>query len=114
MKGMSDQMMRTWLAFFLGIAITFVLWGLFFVEIAQDNRETLNLVLGALLAKLTDVYGYSFGSSAEQTKLSHIVGKQAETANIIAAAVPIGNEPVTQLAPGEIVQAPLNNTEEKE
>lgn len=106
MNGMSDQMMRTWLAFFLGIAIIFVLWGLFYVEIAQDNRETLNLVLGALLAKLTDVYGYSFGSSAEQTKLSHIVGKQAETANIIAAAVPIAPEAVKILHPGEAVKAP--------
>lgn len=107
---MTDQSMRAWLAFFLGIAISFVLWGLFFVQIDQDNRETLNLVLGALLAKLTDVYGYSFGSSAENTKNSHTISKMAETQNVaqavLAAAVP-GTAPDTiKLEPGQAAQAP--------
>lgn len=103
---MTDQTMRAWLAFFLGIAISFVLWGLFFVQIDQDNRETLNLVLGALLAKLTDVYGYSFGSSAENTKNAHTLSKMADTASVaqavLAASVPIPE----QLRPGQVVQAP--------
>ena len=103
---MTDQTMRAWLAFFLGLALAFVLWGLFYVQIAQDNRDTLNLVLGALLAKLTDVYGYSFGSSAENTKLSHVVSKQADTANMIAAAVPIPESAAKILDPGEVVKAP--------
>jgi uncharacterized membrane protein len=106
MTNMRDQTMRAWLALFLGIALAFVLWGLFYIEIAQDNRETLNLVLGALLAKLTDVYGYSFGSSAENTKLSHVVAKQADTANIIASAVPIPDSAVQVLDPGQTVKAP--------
>lgn len=103
---MSDQTMRAWLAFILMSMIAFTLTALFFLEMPQPNRETLNLVLGALLAKLADVYGYSFGSSAENTKLAHVVSKQADTANIIAAAVPISDSTVKVLDPGETVRAP--------
>lgn len=40
-----------------------VIWGLFFVRIPPENKETLTLVLGALLTSATAVIAFYFGST---------------------------------------------------
>ena len=78
--GMNDERARFWLALVLIVIVSSSLWALFMLRVPESNRESLALVLGALLAKLTDVYGFHFNSSASSRQKDVTIGALAHTA----------------------------------
>lgn len=100
LDGTNDEAARFWLAAMLIVMIAGCLTALFFMRIPESNREMLSMVVGALLAKLTDVYGYHFGSSSGSTNKDSTIDTLARTAHTAGAAL-APDVDVIPLAAGE-------------
>lgn len=71
-KDKLKEMLTTSLAITLVLGFFVLLYILVFVEVSQQNKEILNLVVGALIGTFTQVINYYFGSSVgskEKTKM---------------------------------------------
>lgn len=71
-KDKLKEMLTTSLAITLVVGFFALLYILVFVEVSQQNKEILNLVVGALIGTFTQVINYYFGSSVgskEKTKM---------------------------------------------
>lgn len=56
----------------------FILWIIFRQEMPPSNKEIGLMVIGALIAKFSDVVGYFFGSSKGSADKTASLNKQAE------------------------------------
>ena len=84
---MNDERARFWLALVLIVIVSCSLWALFVLRIPESNREALSLVLGTLVGKMTDVYGFHFNSSAGSRQKDATIGALAHTAQTAGEAL---------------------------
>jgi hypothetical protein len=98
----NDDTMRGILAALALAMVGTALLVLFFRNTPPSNKELISAVLGALLIKLTDVYGYYFNSSAGSQRKDETIGTLATTAAAAQTALaPINPIPDVTLQPGQ-------------
>lgn len=89
---------------------------LFMREIPVKNETLISLVLGGLITKMNDVYGYFFNSSANSHSKDVTLGKVAETASAMASVAATAQMPSTSvsedltLKPGQDAQVKAGET----
>lgn len=98
----SDDTMRGILAALALMMVGAALGLLFFRQTPPSNKELIAAVIGAILIKLTDVYGYYFNSSAGSQRKDETIGTLAATAQVAQSALaPINPAPDVTLQPGQ-------------
>lgn len=85
-SGTSDEGMRARLALALILLLGCTMGVLMFWEVPPPNRDMLNMAVGALVAQLAAVYGYSFGSSAGRDRQADTLHNVAQVAAQVTSA----------------------------
>lgn len=97
-----DEGMRARLALAMVLMVGASLGVLVFFEVPSANRDILFAVIGGLLVRLSDVYGYSFGTSADRDRQAETLHAVAQTAQAAQAAL-APTEQTIPVEPGERV-----------
>ena len=98
----NDDTMRGILAALAVLMVAAALGLLFFRDTPPSNKEIISAVIGAVLIKLTDVYGYYFNSSAGSQRKDETISTMAVTTQQAQAALaPINPQPDVTLKPGQ-------------
>ncbi len=94
-----DEGMRARLALAMVLMVGASLGVLVFFEVPPANRDILFAVIGGLLVRLSDVYGYSFGTSADRDRQAATLQSVAQVAQAATAAQ--GETETLTLRPGQ-------------
>jgi len=69
---------KAYLGLLITIAVIGFLYLLAYIDIPSASNDAIMLVLGALLMRLADVFGFYFGSSESSQRKTEILNAQAE------------------------------------
>lgn len=101
----ADAVTRLLLSLILVTIIAFALNALFTKSIPGPNHDVAILIIGGLLTQLTNVFAFSFNTTATSARKDKTISAMATTALTAGAALPTvpgaGSPDVIPLAPGE-------------
>lgn len=106
MIGNALDAQRVFLSRALMLLIGAALALLFFIDTPKSNDTAINLILGGLLTKLIDVFGYSFNTNADSAGKNALI---ATLATATAQALPANGNGTQVLQPGDAIKATVTD-----
>lgn len=96
----------------LMVVLAFVTYALVYVEIPQNNNNSLTILIGFLSANVGSIVGFYFGSSVASKKQEETISTLAETAKtaqVSLSAVSPQPSPSIEIKPGETATVKAEN-----